>query len=330
MEKKFKVMVTTQIHQDGIRLLEPEADIAFPDKPLNLLTPRDFIEIGKDADALIVVTNIEKVTREVVENLPKLRIIARHGVGYDNVDLQAASERGIYVTTAPVLDETVADQALALLLCLARNICKGHNFVMSKGWRVRDPYKFMGADVWGKTAGIIGLGRIGTRIAERTRGFKMNLLYYDVVRKRDLEDQFGAEYKPLDELLRESDIIFIASPLTEETRGMIGEKEFASMKRSTFLINVARGPIVDHEALVKALREGNIRGAGLDVFDREPLPLDDPLLSLDNVVLTPHLASNTTECRRRMAVTVVEDVLRVLHGEKPRYAVNLEIRNPRS
>jgi D-3-phosphoglycerate dehydrogenase len=323
--KRFRVVITTQIHEEGIRLLEREAEIVFANKPLNLLTSKDLTEIGKDADAFILVTNVEKFTREVIENLPRLRVIARHGVGYDNVDVKAASERGIYVTTTPVLDETVADQAFALLLCLARNTCKGHNYVMSKEWKVRDPYKFIGTDVWGKTIGIIGLGRIGTRIAERAEGFKMRMLYYDTLRKTELESQLGIKFRLLNELLKESDFIFIASPLTDETRGMISYDEFATMKHSTILINVARGPIINHDALIKALNEKRIAGAGLDVFDIEPVPLNDPLLGLDNVILTPHLASNTIECRKRMAVAAAEEVLRVLHGEKPIYAVNPEI-----
>ena len=325
MGKKFKVVVTSQIYEDGIKLLEQEAEISFPAKPLNLLTPRDLIELGKDADAFIVVTNVEKITKEVIKGLPKLRIIARHGVGYDNVDVKTASGKGIYVTTAPVLDETVADQALALLLCLARNTCKMHNYVVSKEWKAREPFRFMGTDVWGKTAGIVGLGRIGSKIAERAKGFKMRVLYHDIVRKADLESSLGVERKPLDGLLKESDIIFISAPLGDATRGMIGGRELELMKSSALLINVARGPIVDHDALAKALREGRIAGAGLDVFDREPVPLDDPLLNLDNVVLTPHMASNTIECRKRQALTVAQEVLRVLHGEKPRYAVNPEI-----
>jgi lactate dehydrogenase-like 2-hydroxyacid dehydrogenase len=292
LDKKFKVVVTSQIHESGIKPLEQEAEIAFPAKPLNLLTARDLIELGKDADAFIAVTNVEKITKEVIEGLPKLRVIARHGVGYDNVDVKAASEKGIYVTTAPVLDETVADQAFALLLCLARNTCKMHNYIVSKEWKAREPFRFMGTDVWGKTAGIIGLGRIGSKIAERAKGFKMRILYYDVVRKTDLETRLGLERKPLDELLKESDIIFISAPLIDATRGMIGEKELELMKPSALLINVARGPIVEN---------------------------------LENVVLTPHMASNTIECRRRQALTVAEEVLRVLHGEKPRYALNPEI-----
>jgi phosphoglycerate dehydrogenase-like enzyme len=223
-----------------------------------------------------------------------------------------------------VLDESVADNAFALLLCLAKNTCKANAYIKSGEWRVRDPFKFMGVDVWGKTAGIIGLGRIGGKIAERARGFKMKILYYDIFRKPELEKALGVYYVALDRLLREADFIFISTLLTEETRGMIGEEELSKMKRTAMLINVARGPIVRHEALVRALREGWIAGAGLDVFDHEPLPLDDPLIGLENVVLTPHISSNTIECRKRLAVTVAEEVLRVLHGESPRYAVNPE------
>ncbi len=327
LKKKSRVVITSQIHQDGIKLLEPEAEIIFPEKPLNLLEPEDLLEICEGCDAIIVVTNVERVTKEVIEGLPRLRIISRHGVGYDNVDVRTASKRGVYVTTAPVLDETVADQAFALLLCLARRTCMGHVQVMSKQWKVKDPFKFMGVDVWGKTAGIVGLGRIGRRICERARGFKMEILYNDIARKRDLEQQLGVEFRSLNGLLRESDIIFIASPLTDETCGMISDEELALMKKTALLINVARGRIVNHDALVKVLRDRKIGGAGLDVFDVEPISPDDPLLGLDNVVLTPHMAANTIECRSRMAVTVAQDVLRVIHGKKPKYPVNPEIKH---
>jgi D-3-phosphoglycerate dehydrogenase len=326
MGKKFKIFMTAKIHEDGIRMLEREADVVFPDKAASSLTVEDFLKIGKGSDGMIVVTNVERVTREVIEGLPNLKVIARYGVGYNNVDVEAASEWGIYVTTTPVLDETVADHAFALLLCLARNVCKGHNHVMSKRWAAEDASTFIGTEVWGKTAGIVGLGRIGTRIAERARGFKMRILYYDAVRKPDLEVRLMVEYKPLKKLMEESDFVFISCPLNDETRGMIGKKEFASMKRSAFLINIARGPIVNHDSLVEALREKRIAGAGLDVFDQEPIPLDDPLLELDNVVLTPHIASSTVECRKRMAITAAEEVLRVLHGEKPQHAVNPDIK----
>ena len=172
LRKKFKVFITAQMHQDGINLLKKEAEVIFPSKPLNLLKAEDFVNACMDCDALIAITNVEQITREVIIGLPKLKIIARHGVGYDNVDVKTASKKGIYVTTAPVLEETVADQAFALLLCLARNTCEANTYVMSRKWTVRDPYKFIGTDVHGKTAGIIGLGRIGAGIAERAKGFQ--------------------------------------------------------------------------------------------------------------------------------------------------------------
>ena len=292
---------------------------------MNLLTSRDLIEAGTDCNGIIAVTSADKISREVIEALPKLKIIARHGVGLDNVDVGAASERGVHVTIAPVIDETVADHAFALLLSLSRNICRGHDYIASRQWIVRDPNMFVGQDVWKKTLGIIGLGRIGSKIARRAAGFAMRTIYFDVVRKPEQERELGVEYQPMNELLRQSDVVLISCALTEESRSMIGERELALMKRSALLINIARGSIVQQDALVSALRGGGIAGAGLDVFDREPIPMNDSLLGLDNVVMTPHLASSTIECRRRMAIAVAEDVLSVFHGHAPKYPVNPEI-----
>jgi D-3-phosphoglycerate dehydrogenase len=315
---KYKVVVTAPIHEDGLRLLERETEVFMFPKPPG---EEELKKAIADADALLVTMNVENINRDIIYSAPKLKIIARHGVGYDNVDVKAASERGIWVTTAPVLNETVADQAFALLLTLAKKTCEANNFVKSKRWTVRDPFIFQGVDVWGKTLGIIGLGRIGSTIAERAKGFKMRILYTDVIRKSDLEEKMGVEYKPLQDLLKEADFVIISCSLTEQTRGLIGERELKIMKKTAYLINVARGPIVDHKALVKALRERWIAGAGLDVFYKEPLPLDDPILELDNVILTPHIASNTVENRKRLAVTAAQEILRVLHGEQPLYPV---------
>jgi len=273
------------------------------------------IEVVKDADGLLVTLNVEPVTRRVIEAAPKLKVIARHGVGYDNVDVKAATERGIVVTIAPVNIETVADMTFALLLCLARKICQADWYVKSKKWTVRDPFLFMGVDVWGKTLGIIGSGRIGRAVARRAKAFGMRVIYYDIYRNEVAEKELGVEYRPLEELLRESDFVTIHVPLTKETHHMIGEKELKMMKPTAILINTARGPVIDTNALVKALKEGWIAGAALDVFEQEPLPLDHPLLELDNVILTPHIASNTIDCRIRLAVTAAEEILRVLHGE---------------
>jgi len=315
---KYKVVVTAPIHEDGLRLLERETEVFMFPKPPG---EEELKKAIADADALLVTMNVENINRDIIYSAPKLKIIARHGVGYDNVDVKAASERGIWVTTAPVLNETVADQAFALLLTLAKKTCEANNFVKSKRWTVRDPFIFQGVDVWGKTLGIIGLGRIGSTIAERAKGFKMRILYTDIIRKSDLEEKIGVEYKSLQDLLKEADFVIISCSLTEQTRGLIGERELKIMKKTAYLINVARGPIVDHKALVKALRERWIAGAGLDVFYKEPLPLDDPILELDNVILTPHIASNTIENRKRLAVTAAQEILRVLHGEQPLYPV---------
>lgn len=298
--------------------------MVFPSKPVNLLTSRDLIEAGTDCNGIIAVTSAEKISREVIEALPKLKIIARHGAGFENIDVTAARERGIYVTTAPVLEETVADHAFALLLSLSRNICSAHSYVVSKQWISRDPNIFVGQDVWGKTLGIIGLGRIGSKIARRASGFAMRTIYFDIIRKPEQETQLGVEYQPVNELLKQSDVVLISCALTEGSRSIIGERELALMKSSAFLINIARGPIVQHDALVRALRDGRIAGAGLDVFDQEPIPLNDSILSLSNVVMTPHVASNTAECRKRMAIAVAQDVLRVLNGQAPRYPINPE------
>lgn len=316
---KFHVVVTAPIHGDGLDVLRREADVYVFDEPP---TEEELIESVRDTDAILVTLNVEKISRKVIESAPKLKVIARHGVGYDNVDVEAATERGIWVTITPVLHETVADMAFAHILCLARNVCRATHYIKSRLWRIRDPFLFRGMDVWGKVIGIIGLGRIGSAIARRAKGFSMKILYYDIVRKPMLEEELKAEYRSLKDLLRESDFIVISCPLTEHTHGMIGEEELKLMKPTAILINIARGPIVDHDALVKALREGWIAGAGLDVFWQEPLPTDDPLLDFDTLTLTPHIASNTSECRRRMALTAVEEILRVLHGEAPRYPIN--------
>jgi D-3-phosphoglycerate dehydrogenase len=316
---RFKTVVTAPMREEGLRLLEEESDVVVLPK---LPSEQELKEFVRDADALLVTLNVEKVTKDVIDSAQRLKVIARHGVGYDNVDVEAATAKHIWVTTAPVLNETVADQAFALILSLARRICESSYHVKSKRWVKRDPMLFVGTDVWGKTIGIIGLGRIGYSIAERAKGFKMNPIYYDVVRKMELEETMRIQYKSMNELLKESDFVVVSCSLTDETRGLLGEDELRKMKKTAYLINVARGPIVDHLALVKALKEKWIAGAGLDVYYQEPLPLDDPILAFENVLLTPHLASNTIECRKMMAITAAQEIIRVLRGQRPMYAVN--------
>lgn len=312
------------LHEEATSILGRVADIVelskLPDNEDELLR-----HIA-DADAVIITGRV-RITGKVIKSCPKLKIIARWGIGYDNIDVTAATERGVWVTTTPVIEEAeaVADHVFALLLCLARRVCDGNNYIKSRKWTHHDMEAYrrlMGAGVWGKTMGIIGLGRIGSLIAERAKGFKMTVLYYDIVRKHDLEDKLGVKYVSIDNLLRESDFIVLAVPLTEQTRNMIGRREFSLMKPSAVIVNVSRGGVVDHEALVEALKSGRIAGAALDVHYKEPLPTDDPLLSLDNVVLTPHIAGIVLESWRSMSLTVATQVVKALEGEEPPFVVN--------
>ncbi len=319
----FKVIITAPIHSDGISIVKDIAEVNILETPP--LSEDILIRYIEDADALIATLGIEPVTRRIIEHATKLKIVARHGVGYNNIDVDAATEYGIWVTVTPVeeLFEAVADHAFALLLCIARNICRADRFVKSRQWGVDSTklYNFIGVGLKGRVIGIIGLGRIGQRIAERAKGFKMKIVYYDIVRKPEAEKQ-GIVYKELEDLFKESDFIVIAVPLTKETKNMIGEREISLMKPTAYIVNIARGGVIDQRALYRALKEGRIAGAALDVFQQEPIPPNDPILELENTILTPHIAWLTNECRRAMAVSVAEEVVRVLKGEEPRYPVN--------
>ena len=272
-------------------------------------------------EGVIIASNIP-LDREVIDAAKRLRVISRLGVGYDLVDVKAATERRIWVAYTPVLSETVVDTTFGLLFAVARNIAKADAYVKAGNWKLReDRKKFTGTDVFGKTLGIIGLGRIGSLLAKRAKSFEMPVLYYDVVRHMADEREDGVVYVPLDQLLARSDFISVHIPLTEDTRGLIGEKELHLMKKTAFLINTSRGPVVDEKALAKALSEGWIAGAGLDVYEKEPLSPDNPLLRLGNVVLTPHLGGGTRECEERIQQAAVENVISVLEGKEPIYPV---------
>lgn len=319
MPDKPKVLVGVYLHEDDLCRLRAVAEVNVVDDSV-LWRKEKLLGIIGDYDGVIIA--VPPFDREVIEKARKLKVISRRGVGYDNVDVEAANERGIYVTITPANAVTVADMTFALLLSSARMIPQAHFFVKNRMWKEssdRDAY--IGIDVHGKTLGIIGLGRIGALVAKRGKGFEMRLLYFDVVRKEGLEKELNVEYLPFERLLSESDFVTLHVPLSEETRGLIGEEELRIMKETAILINTSRGPIVDEEALYKALKEGWIAGAGLDVFENEPIETDSPLLTLDNVIFTPHIAGTTRECRRRCSRLAVENTIRVLRGEKPLYPV---------
>ncbi len=323
---KPKVFITGSIHTDALKLLEGIAEIKI--NPYSrVLSKSELISMVKEGVDALLVVDMEKIDGDVIEAAgSNLKIIARHGVGYDNVDVKEATRRGIYVTiTRDILSETVADLTFGLILCLARRIHEGHLFVKTGLWRELNPNQFMGVDVNGKVLGIIGLGAIGTCVARRAKAFNMKVVYYDITRRRETEEKLDIEFKDLDTLLSISDYVSIHVPLTEETRGLIGKKEIDLMKRTAFLINTARGAVIDREALIDALVNRKITGAALDVYWIEPIPQDDPILKLENILLTPHIGSATIECRRKMAIAAAEEIARCLRGEKPINIVNPEV-----
>ena len=245
--------------------------------------------------------------------------------GFDNIDVAAATARGVLVTRTPgVLSETTADFAFALVLAAARRVVEGDRYVREGNWKTWGPETLLGGDVYGATLGIVGLGGIGREVARRARGFGMRVLYTGPARKPDAERELAVEFRPLEDLLRESDFVTLHAPLTPETRQIINERTLRLMKPAAVLVNTGRGPLVDQNALYEALRSGVIAAAALDVTDPEPIHADDPLLSLPNLIVTPHIASASVATRSRMALLAAENLLAGLRGEVPEHAVNPE------
>ena len=280
----------------------------------------------RDADALLV--GIEpRVTRRLIESAPLLRHIARQGVGVDIVDVAAATERGIIVTNVPdVTSDSVAEFAMTLLLAVAKNICLCNAAVKGGRWQDRVGLIRTNVELHGKTHGVIGLGRIGKEMAKRASGFNMKVLYHDSVRcPVDEEKRLGIQYvDKLPSLLSQSDFISIHVPLTPDTRHFLGEKEFALMKPTAVLVNTSRGPVIDQKALYQALKNHKIFGAGIDVTETEPIPADDPLLTLENIIIAPHIASASVPTRTKMAMIAAENLLAGLRGEMPPNCANPE------
>jgi len=312
--EKFTVVVTEPIHSAGIQLLK-EAGVDVRQLPpgsdeVNLM------EVAPEADALIT-RGFIRVTREIMVASPRLRVVGVHGVGCDHIDLQAAKEIGKAVFNTPsALTETVAEMTLALILALTRRVVSADKAVRAGDW-TRKYGDLIGSELMDKTIGIIGLGRIGSAVARRLKPFRVEILYYDVVDRSEVEAELGIRRVDLDTLFRLSDIITLHTPLTPQTRGLISKRAFGLMKDGVYLVNTARGKIVDQLALIEALKTGKVSGAALDVFEEEPLDPSNPLASIDNVILTPHLAASSREAMRRMAVQVAEGVMAVLRGGVP-------------
>jgi glyoxylate reductase len=291
------------------------------DKPLE---PMQLAEACREVEGLVA--SSARVTEKLLEEAPRLRVIANVGVGYDNIDVAACTRRHIVVTNTPdVLTETTADLAFALLMAVARRVVESDRYVREGHWHYWQWTYLWGTDLFRKTLGVYGLGRIGKAVARRARGFSMRVLYYDLVRPTPvLEQELGAQFVDRETLLRKADFLTLHVPLTPETHHLISARELAMMKPTAFLINAARGKVVDEAALVEALQSRRIAGASLDVFEQEP-HIQPALLALPNVVLTPHVGSATSETRLAMAMLAAENLLAALEGRCPPNPVNPEI-----
>lgn len=290
---------------------------------LNPMSREAFLAILPKVEGVMVSNATERLDREAIDAAPNLRVISNFGVGVDNVDIPYATQRGIMVCNTPgVLVETTADHGFALLLSAARRITEGDRHVRADRWRGWSPRLLVGREVYRATLGIIGLGNIGTAVARRAQGFSMNVLYASRTRKPAVEQELGVQWRSLDDLLRESDFVVLTTALTDETRGLIGKREFGLMKPTSMLINVARGPVVVTADLVEALKAQQILAAALDVTDPEPMHGDHPLLALDNCIVVPHIASASAGARSKMAELAATNLVAGLTGKRPPHLFN--------
>ncbi|MCX6666720.1 MAG: D-glycerate dehydrogenase [Euryarchaeota archaeon] len=319
----MKVFVTRKIPTPGLDLLRKEFTITV--NPYDhVLTKEEIIKGLKGKNGLLCLLT-DPIDRDVIYSEPKLKMIASYAVGYDNIDVKAATKRGIPVSNTPgVLTDATAEMAWALLFSVARRIVEGDRFIRAGKFTGWAPMLMLGQDVSNKTLGIIGAGRIGTAFALKSKGFNMKVLYVDEIQNIILERELGAKKVSFDDVLKKSDYISVHVPLIPSTHHLIGEKELQLMKKNAVLINTSRGPIIDEKALAKALKEKRIFGAGLDVYEQEPM-IEKELLARDNVVLQPHSASATTETRTKMAIMAAENMIAGLSGKIPPNCINPEV-----
>lgn len=324
MKPKVFAHIPKLLAGPALELLKKHCDVELDDRDLKL--PKQvLLRKAKGKEGLICLY-FDQIDEEVLEGALTLKIVSNMAVGYDNIDLQAATRRGILVTNTPgILDDTTADFAWALLMATARRVVEADGFIRTGRWKARNFTMMLGRDVHHKTLGIVGFGRIGRAMARRALGFDMRILYTQRHRAHEtLEKEVQATYVDKATLLKESDFVSLHLPLTPETHHYIGAQELTMMKPTAILINTARGPVVDEKALVKALREGRIAGAGLDVFEWEP-KLERGLLRLKSVVLAPHIGSGSLETRTKMALRAAENLVAGLTGKRPPHLVNPEV-----
>jgi glyoxylate reductase len=325
MPARPKVFVSRVIPDAGLRRIREATDADVWTDPLP--PPRDVLrrEVA-GCDGLVSLLT-DRIDADLLDAAPRLKVVSNYAVGFNNVDVAAATARGVAVGNTPgVLTDATADLAFCLLIAGARRLVEGHQYTLSGKWKTCEPLGHLGEDLAGRTLGVIGMGRIGYALAKRCRGgWDMNVLYYDVHPSERAEQDLGARRVDLDELLRRSDFVSVHTDLNEQTRGLFNAERFRKMKPTAVFVNTARGPIVDEQALYQALREGTIFGAGLDVTDPEPPRPDNPLLTLPNVIVAPHIASATVGTRNAMAEICADNLLAGLAGQPLRAWVNPEV-----
>jgi len=311
-------------------LITPRSFASISDKPINMLTEKGYViqrnntgrpyekgemlKLIRDVDGIII--GIDELSAEIIKKANALKVISKYGTGLDNIDTNMATNKKIVVTNTPTANvNAVADLTFGLILSLARRIPEADKKMKSGKWE-----KIIGKSVWKKTVGIIGLGKIGKQVAKRAQGFEMNILVFDLIKDKKFALRYGMKYVNLEKLLQNSDYITIHIPLNDATRGMISYKELGKVKKEAFLINTSRGGIVDEEALYNALRNNNLRGAALDVYNNEP-PRESPLKELDNVIMTPHIGAYTEEAIDNMSIQAAQNLIDVLEGREPQNRV---------
>jgi glyoxylate reductase len=322
---KPKVYITRKIPVEVLNKIREICEVRMWEEE-DIPVPREILEREvAEVDGLYCLLT-ESIDEDLLNKANHLRVVSNMAVGYNNIDVAAATKRGIMVTNTPgVLTETTADLTFTLLMATARRLVESSDYLRSGNWKTWSPMQLTGQDVYGATLGIIGMGRIGEALVKRAKGFDMKVLYHNRSRKPEAEKELGLEYTDMETLLRESDFVCVLTPFTPETINMMDREQLSIMKKTSILINTARGGIVNEEALYDALKNGTIWAAGLDVFEHEPISLDHPLLTLPNVVTLPHIGSASIKTRLKMANLAADNLLQALNGEVPINLVNKDV-----
>lgn len=316
------MFITRKIPEQALQIIKKECDFRIWDQEDEPVPYHILEKEIEHVDGLYCLLT-DNIDAPLLQKAKHLKVISQMAVGYNNINIDYATERNVMVTNTPgVLTETTADLTFALMMATSRRLVEAIDYLKQGCWKTWSPMQLTGKDIFGATLGIVGLGRIGEAVARRAKGFNMNIVYYNRSRKADTEKQLGVIYKPLDELLAEADFVCVLVPYTQQTHHLISHRELQLMKPTSILINVARGGIVDEQALYEALTTGQLLAAGLDVFEDEPVPLNHPLLSLKNVVALPHIGSASIETRTRMAVMAAQNLTTALKNERPPHLVN--------